>query len=111
VGTARVAVGEGDGGRAGAEEGASREAAGDGMPAAGGGAPLLAGAPVEAPGAGAAALPGCLPPQAGAASTHAARARQIGGRTNMVVGPSSRPLPHAPASARTVMLVASCLRW
>jgi hypothetical protein len=141
VGNARIALGDsdGDGGGAGGE--ASREADGDGVPAARGGAPLVAGAVGEvvvARAAGAPALAGRLPPQAGATSALAARARQIGGRTNMMVAPSSHPssscrpvgslrlssrnarrgsqrnLLQSPRSAlspaRAVMLV-TCLRW
>src|SRR5437660_10379419 len=88
VGTARAAMGDGDGGEA--EGGASRAAAGDGVPPAGGGAPVLAvavGGAVVARAAGAPALAGRLPPQVGATSALAASARQIGGRTNMMMAP------------------------
>src|SRR5438876_11230845 len=96
AGTAWLAVGDGDGDGGGAGEGAGREVTGDGVPAAGGAAPVVAvaaGEAVEARVAGAAARRGCLPWQAEATSTHAANPRQIGRRTNIVVAPSSRPYP------------------
>ena len=116
VGTARIALGDSNGEGAGAEGEASREADGDGVPVARGGAPLVAvavGGAVVARAAGAPALAGRLPPQAGATSALAASARQIGGRTNMMVPYPRAPRPHTPIPPGwfVAAAVAECATW